>query len=403
MKIRSIMTAAAFASLTCATALVPALHADPLKPTLAEINAVTDVLRFRGAMIADPDKAIRTFAAGAGQGQLNAIAKEMADAGSGKAGWRFLLGTSVFTAAGLTAPRTVAVFYNPWVDNALFTVWQAGRDGRRIVEAEWVPGDLVRQANAEIDPQPLWLRGQTYRPAALADAVVTTVKAIETRFAEPQIAAWRDTLGIKDGRTYHRLIAPIVAHRLYETQMRLKALAVPMQGEDPKLMPLRTAVAGLIKTARTEGFKKPLAEAKDTTAPMRTALGKINPKTMAFLAPVAFVAGEGHATVFLASSATADFAISARFAERVSGYALQQLEYIPYAATYQAAISQVAAPIPAVTPSPAQRQGRGDPIGHLTRPRPSIAPRRSASANRARTHRCVSSVRKAAAICSTLE
>ena len=29
---------------------------------------------------------------------------------------------------------------------------------RRIVEAEWVPGDLVRQANAEIDPLPLWLR-----------------------------------------------------------------------------------------------------------------------------------------------------------------------------------------------------------------------------------------------------
>ena len=47
--------AAAFAPL--------ATRADPLKPTLAEINAVTDVLRFRGAMIADPDKAIRTFAA----------------------------------------------------------------------------------------------------------------------------------------------------------------------------------------------------------------------------------------------------------------------------------------------------------------------------------------------------
>lgn len=339
------IAAAILVTLSVGAAIAPAsLRADPLKPTLTEINAVTDVLRFRGAMIADPDKAIRTFTADAGRDQLNAIAKEMADAGSGKAGWRYLLGTSVFTVAGLNAPRTLVVFYNPWVDTALFTVWQTGRDGRRIVEAEWVPGDLVRQANAEIDPQPLWLRGQKYRPAALADAVVDTIKAIETRFAEPQIVAWRDTLGIKDGRTYHRLIAPIVAVRLYETQMRLKALAVPTQGEDPKLVPLRTAVLGLIKAARTDGFKKPLNEAKDTTAPMRTALGKINPKTMAFLAPVAFVAGEGHATMFLASSATADFAISARYAERVSGYALQQLEYIPYAATYQATISQASAP-----------------------------------------------------------
>jgi len=333
------------AALAVGTAMVPfALHADPLKPTLVEINATTDVLRFRGAMIADPDKAIRAFAADAGRSQLTAIAKEMANAGSGKAGWRYLLGTSVFTVAGLNAPRTLVVFYNPWVDTALFTVWEAQRAGRRIVEAEWVPGDLVRQANAEIDPQPLWLRGQKYRPAALADAVVDTVKAIETRFAAPQIAAWRDTLGIKDGRTYHQLIAPIVAVRLYESQMRLKALAVPTQGEDPRLTPLRTAVLALIKAARTEGFKKPLADAKDTTAPMRTALAKINPVLMRRLAPVAFVAGEGHATVFLQSSATADFTISARYAERVSGYALQQLEYIPYAAAYQAAISQSSAP-----------------------------------------------------------
>jgi hypothetical protein len=323
-----------------------ALNADPLQPTLAEIDAVTDVLRFRGAMIADPDKAIRSYAAGAGQIQLNAIVKDMAAAGSGKAGWRYLLGTSVFTVAGPTAPRTLVVFYNPWVDNALFMVWERQSLGRRIVEAEWVPGDLVRQANAEIDPQPLWLRGRKYRPAALADAVVDTVKAIETRFSEPKIAAWRDTLGIKDGRAYRRLVAPIVAHRLYETQMRLKALAVPMQGEDPKLGPLRAAVAGLIKTARTDGFKKPLGEAKDTAAPMQKALARINPKTMFHLAPVAFVAGEGHATVFLASSATADFAISARYAERISGYALQQLEYIPYAATYQAAIGLSSLPKP---------------------------------------------------------
>lgn len=343
-----------------------AVHADPLKPTLAEVNAVEDVLRFRIDMIADPDKAVRAFTAGAGSGELDTIAGEMADAGGGKAGWRFLLGTSVFAVTGLNAPRTLVVFYNPWVDTALFTVWQAQGAGRRIVEAEWVPGDLVRQAGAEIDPQPLWLRGRKYRPAALADAVVDTVKAIETRFAEPQIMAWRDTLGIKDGRIYHRLVAPIVAHRLYETQMRLKALALPTDGEDPKLMPLRTAVAGLIKTARSEGFKQPLAEARDTTAPMRKALGRVHPYTMRRLAPVAFVAGDGHATVFLQSSATADFMISARYAERVSGYALQQLEYVPYAATYQAAAGPAAAPVPAVS-APARPQRRSDPIGSVTR------------------------------------
>lgn len=49
-------------------------------------------------------------------------------------------------------------------------------------------------------------------------------------------------------------------------------------------------------------------------------------------------------SVVLASTLTADYVLSARFAERVSGYALQQLDFIPYAATYQATISQAAVP-----------------------------------------------------------
>jgi hypothetical protein len=136
----------------------------------------------------------------------------------------------------------------------------------------------------------------------------------------------------------------MLAMVLFETQFRLKALAVPTTGEDARLAPLRTATAALIKTAQSEGFAKLLGQAQDTTTPMRNALSKINPKTMFGLAPAAYVVGEGHATVFLASTQTADFALSARFAERTSGYVLQQLELIPYAATYQAAISQAAAP-----------------------------------------------------------
>lgn len=344
--IRSYWAAFFFVGAVVARLVAPA-HADPLKPTLAEVNAVEDVLRFRTDMIANPDKAIRSFAAGAGRSELETIVKEMAAAGSGKAGWRYLLGTSVFTVAGLDAKRTLVTFYNPWADIALFTVWETQRAGRRVVEAEWVPGDMVRQERAEIELLPLWLRGQKYRPAAVADAVVGTVKAIETRFAEPQFAVWRETLGITDGRSYHRIVAPIIAHRLFEMQMRLKMFAIPTEGEEPQTDALRIAVAGFIKKAGSEGFKSLLDEAKGTSAPMRAALARINPYTMRTLAPVAYVAGEGHATVFLQAAATADFMISARYVERVGGYKLQQIEFVPYAATYQAAQSQVPGAAPA--------------------------------------------------------
>jgi hypothetical protein len=331
---------AAFALL----AFVPtATRADPMQPTPAEVDSVVDVLQFRSDMIADPAKAIASFAADAAVSELKAIAAQMQEAGSGDAGWRYLLGTAVFTLAGLDNPQALVVFYNPWVDTALFTVWEAQSEGRRIVEAEWVPGDLVRQGNAEFDPQPLWLRGEGYRPQALVDEITTTVQAIEARFGDDSIDAWRETMGITKASVYRRLIAPIIAARLYETQMRLRALAIPTDGEDPLLVPLRSAVAELITAAATEGFAAPLAEAQDTTAPMREALGQINPLTMTELAPVAFVAGDRFATVFLASAGTADFAIAARYSEQGGAYALEQLEYLPYAAIYQATEKEPAA------------------------------------------------------------
>lgn len=340
MTIRSI-AGAFLATIAFVAVLAPAaLRADPMQPTPAEVDGVVDVLAFRAGMIADPGKAIAEFASGDADGQLKAIFAQMGVAGSGKAGWRYLLGTAVFTVAGLDQPKALVVFYNPWVDTALFTVWQAQPEGRRVIEAEWVPGDLVRQTDAEFDPQPLWLRGEGYPPQALADEIVATVSALETRFGEDGIDGWREALGVADSPAYRRLVAPIVAIRLYDAQMRIRSLAVPTEGEDPLLAPLRGAVAGLIEAAGADGFAGPLAEAADTTPPMREALGQINPLTMAELAPVAFVAGDGFATVFLASAGTADFAIAARYSEQGGVYALEQLEYLPYAAIYQATTMQ---------------------------------------------------------------
>ena len=342
MKIRFIIPAVIAASLVCAATLTPSsLRADPAHPTAKEVNSVVDMLHFRSGMLADPAKTVSNYATGAARRQFAAIDKQMTTASGGPDGWRYLLGTSVFTAVGLNEPRALIVFYNPWLDTAVFTVWEAGRDGRDIVDIDWEPGDLVRQANTAIEPRPLWLRGEVYRPQALVDEVVATVKAVETRFADTtRIANWRDTLGIRDARRYHTDVTPMLATRLIAAQLRINALANPAEGEDPRLTPLRTAIVALIKTIGDEGFAKPLADANDTSAPMKQMLGKINPKTMQGLAPVAFVAGDGHATVFFASTATADYALSARYAGDASGYALRQLEFIPYAAIYQASAGQ---------------------------------------------------------------
>lgn len=315
--------------------------ASPQHPTLAEVNSVVDVLKFRGTMQVDPTKAISTYSVDYGRASLKEFDKQMKAAGINTgAGWRYFLTTSVFTATGLTQKKMLAVFYNPWVDSALFTVWQPVGKSRRIVDAAWVPGDLVRKAGAEINPMPLWLRGTGYRPNTLTQSVVTTTKAIEARFGDPKkVLAWRKTLGVTDAKTLNRLIVPLLALTLDDTVMRIKVLAVPARGEDPRLARLRTITLRVIKTAQTQGFSRLLGEARDTTLPMRRILSHINPLTMTGLTPVAYVAGKRNVTMFLGSTATADYMISVRFVENGNAYAIAQFEFIPYAAVYKAETS----------------------------------------------------------------
>jgi len=336
------LSIAALCALVAMAGMASVSHASPQHPTLAEVNSVIDALKFRGTMQNDPAKAISGYSVDYGRASLNEFDRQMKAAGINTgAGWRYFLSTSVFTATGLTQKKMLVVFYNPWIDSALFTVWQPVGKSRRIVDAAWVPGDLVRKANAEINPTPLWLRGKGYRPDKLAQSVVTTVKAVEARFGDPRaVPGWRKTLGVVDARTCNRLVVPLLALALDDTLMRVRALAIPVPGEDPRLAPLRTAALNVIVTSRTTGFTPLLTEAKDTTAPMKAILARINPKTMVGLAPVAFVAGKQQVTMFFASTATADYMISARFVDKGNRYGLAQLEFIPYAAVYSVATAK---------------------------------------------------------------
>ena len=53
---------------------------------------LVDVLKFREAMVNDPQAAIAATASEAARGSLERIAGHMQEMGSGPNGWRFLLG-----------------------------------------------------------------------------------------------------------------------------------------------------------------------------------------------------------------------------------------------------------------------------------------------------------------------
>ena len=95
----------------------------------------------------------------------------------------------------------------------------------------------------------------------------------------------------------------------------------------------------MIATAASDGFAPLLVEASETGGIMREALLAINPLTMQGLSPVAFLVGEDEAMVFLSSILTADFTLVVRLGQTRQEYAPRAFEFIPYAATYQAAMA----------------------------------------------------------------
>jgi hypothetical protein len=106
------------ASVACAATFAPlTTRADPAHPTASEVTSVAYMLDFRSGMLADPGKTVAKYAVGSARAQFATIDKQMAKAGSGALGWRYLLSTAVFTAAGLNERRALIVFYNPAISS----------------------------------------------------------------------------------------------------------------------------------------------------------------------------------------------------------------------------------------------------------------------------------------------
>ena len=131
----------------------------------------------------------------------------------------FCSGAAVFSASGIADETLLVAFYNPWIDAAVFTEWQADGSGRRLTDVEWMPGDMVRSADPVIDLAPLWMRHASYPPAELSEALIATISAFEGRLGSAEGAVnWRGMLGVENISEFDGFLSPLLAARLYDSQ-----------------------------------------------------------------------------------------------------------------------------------------------------------------------------------------
>lgn len=97
-------------------------------------------------------------------------------------GWSVFFSSSVYTAAPLNDQSYIVVFYHPWSDTALVTVW--GPKDRRflMIQANLILGDCLRQfGKPPFEAQPAWEREAELLTPLLALPLATgeTLQAFE--------------------------------------------------------------------------------------------------------------------------------------------------------------------------------------------------------------------------------
>lgn len=117
------------------------------------------------------------------------------------AGWAYHFGHSLVVPGALQEGRQAVLFYNPWSDIALLTVWEGQS---RMVDLEALPGEALRKSGTPpLGGAPGWMRQQAYGPFAVGQSTAQTVKAFEeafSRHANPELALpWLVAPNVREG------------------------------------------------------------------------------------------------------------------------------------------------------------------------------------------------------------
>ena len=136
---------------------------------------------FREAAGKNPPTAFQKALTPAMQARLAALNEALWPTAEAPVGWAFFFRTSLVTGAPEQGGRKPVLFYNPWADIGLVTVWK----GQEVVDLEMVPGKVLRQGGCPPYGGGLaWARQDSYGPHGVGYITAHTLWAFERAFAK---------------------------------------------------------------------------------------------------------------------------------------------------------------------------------------------------------------------------
>jgi hypothetical protein len=295
------------------------------------------VLSLRQTALADLQPALGQFATAEAIRKFGAFDQKIWDFTDPKVGWSYFMNTSVIAFGNASGEHPVVAFYHPWSDVFLLTSWKVDENGPKMVDAEMLMGDFVRnEGELPLESSPLWVRVQMFKPLAVGLEAGESIRAFETLYPAQIAGKWRGQIPaladreLIEGPNYAGA-SLLLARNVAEIQ----EFSTAEKDEDARLGAIRKETARLLVAGSKGKLETILKGAGETLPAAKDALLRIPPETFSTYRPVAFLLGEDGCVVFLAPTGSADYFLSCVFKGKGAKQKLARLDLVSYAVMYQ--------------------------------------------------------------------
>jgi hypothetical protein len=154
-------------------------------PGISLQQLIEAVKTFRLEAIVEPVATLKKYSSTSALKDFTGIENALFTETPAGVGWKYYFAAATYTVVPLTKQTHMVLFYHPWSDTAIITLWQYGNKQFVMNHAELFLGDYIRQyGQTPFEIQPLWEReSKTMTPLlAVPLAVGETLVAFENIF-----------------------------------------------------------------------------------------------------------------------------------------------------------------------------------------------------------------------------
>ncbi|WP_316676527.1 hypothetical protein [uncultured Tolumonas sp.] len=297
------------------------LTAQGTRPQLSQASAFREKARF------DAPGAIAKWTTPEARTRFKALDDELFPTVNPGLGWAFFFETSVVAQGTAVEDRLPVLFYNPWSDVALVTVWDGGS---RLADVEVIAGDCLRRTGeAPFGGSRGWLSVGAYGPAAVGGLTARTLLAFEQGFGGDawspaslrlRFQAWREPRNLEASRLACGL-------QLAQTFQELTAFSGS---------PARKAYVELLSQGARGQAAALVSAAASTQAESAAALKALPPERWAAFKVAAFCDLGDRILVMAHHSESPDLFLGLVLARTAQGLVPQRLDALSFQACYTA-------------------------------------------------------------------